>query len=58
MNRAWHERHVMPKHPTVAQRIRWHVAHHKHCACRPIPSRIAALIRRRPGDRHAPPIRG
>lgn len=45
MNRAWHERHPMPKKPTTAQRSAWHQAHAKACGCRPMPAtlRSAAL---------------
>jgi hypothetical protein len=43
-NAAWHGRHVMPKKATVEQRIAWHRAHRKHCACRPIPSKLLAQI--------------
>jgi hypothetical protein len=35
----------MPPRPTLAQRIAWHVAHAKHCACRAIPPKLAAQIR-------------
>lgn len=45
MNGAWHLRHVMPKNPTLEQRIVWHIAHAKHCACRPIPPKLQAQIR-------------
>jgi hypothetical protein len=41
LNKAWHEKHKMPKKATLEQRIRWHLAHRKHCACRPIPSKLA-----------------
>jgi hypothetical protein len=44
-NRAWHERHRMPKNPTAAQRIAWHVAHAENCTCRPIPPGVLALMR-------------
>lgn len=45
MNAEWHRRHVMPKNPTPAQRIAWHRAHAKHCGCRPIPPKLAALMK-------------
>jgi hypothetical protein len=44
INAAWHGRHVMPKNATVEQRIAWHRAHQKHCACRPIPSNLLARM--------------
>jgi hypothetical protein len=47
LNAAWHARHVMPKNPTEEQRIAWHVEHAKHCACRPIPPKLAAAMKAR-----------
>jgi len=38
LNKAWHEKHVMPENPTLAQRVKWHAAHRQHCACRPVPA--------------------
>jgi len=38
MNTKWHREHVMPKGASTAQRIAWHRAHQKQCACRPIPA--------------------
>ena len=46
MNAEWHAAHPMPEDPTVEQRIRWHRAHQKHCACRPIPPKLLALMQR------------
>jgi len=43
MNSGWHANHPMPKPATVAQRLAWHVAHLKHCGCRPMPSGLAAM---------------
>ena len=36
-------------HPgaTLAQRIRWHTRHVKHCGCRPIPDKLLAELKRR-----------
>ncbi len=45
MNKAWHERHRMPKNATLAERTRWHLAHAKHCGCRPIPRTVLAALR-------------
>jgi hypothetical protein len=45
MNKEWHLAHKMPKNPTLEQRIKWHTAHAKNCACRPIPDKIKAEIR-------------
>lgn len=40
MNKPWHDKHVMPKSATTAQRIVWHVEHQKQCGCRPIPKQL------------------
>jgi hypothetical protein len=34
INKAWHENNKMPKNPSDEQRISWHIAHAKNCACR------------------------
>ena len=34
----------MPPNANLKQRVAWHIAHAKHCACRPTPARLAALI--------------
>jgi hypothetical protein len=47
LNKAWHAKHQMPANATLEQRIRWHVAHRKHCACRPIPTKLAAAMKDR-----------
>ena len=46
VNAAWHARHPMPPRPTLEQRIAWHLAHAKHCACRPIPPKLRARVAR------------
>ena len=43
----WHRANPMPKNPTLDQRIAWHVAHARHCACRPVPPGLAAEMSRR-----------
>lgn len=40
INAKWHLANKMPKNPTLAQRIKWHKAHAKHCACRPMPEKL------------------
>jgi len=45
LNAAWHKANRMPAKATTPQRIRWHQAHAKNCACRPIPEKLLALIR-------------
>jgi hypothetical protein len=62
LNAAWHRTHPMPARPTLAQRVRWHLAHAKHCACRPIPGTVRAELRRiaktkgRPGGSAGPAL--
>lgn len=45
MNKAWHQKHRMPKNATPAQRVKWHIAHAKACACRPIPAGVKKLMK-------------
>lgn len=46
---AWHRQHPMPAHPTIEQRIAWHVEHQGYCACRPIPLTVDRAIAARSG---------
>lgn len=48
MNAKWHERHVLPKGASLEERIAWHREHQKYCACRPIPPKLIAEMRRDP----------
>jgi uncharacterized protein YdhG (YjbR/CyaY superfamily) len=43
-NAAWHASHPLPRGASLAERIRWHVAHARACACRPMPSSIRAAL--------------
>jgi hypothetical protein len=45
VNAAWHAKHAMPPRATFDQRIAWHLAHAKHCACRPMPPTLRAALR-------------
>jgi hypothetical protein len=47
LNARWHRAHRMPRNPTEAQRLAWHIAHAKACACRPMSPALRALLRRR-----------
>jgi hypothetical protein len=47
MNTEWHRRNKMPANATEQQRLAWHVEHQKHCQCRPMPKRLAALAAQR-----------
>jgi hypothetical protein len=45
INALWHAKHRMPDHPTLDQRMAWHIAHARECACRPMPPKVEAQIR-------------
>ncbi|HEX5169366.1 MAG TPA: hypothetical protein VFW11_09335 [Cyclobacteriaceae bacterium] len=47
INAAWHRQHPMPDHPTIEQRIEWHLEHKKHCACRDIPVKLREEMKKR-----------
>lgn len=47
MNKEWHQRHRMPVKATLDQRVQWHMEHAAVCDCRPVPPRVAAVIKRR-----------
>ena len=44
LNREWHRLHRMPQRATREQRIKWHVAHTRACACREVPDSIKADV--------------
>jgi hypothetical protein len=44
-NSAWHAKNRMPLHATMDERVKWHLAHAKHCGCRPIPDSVKAHLR-------------
>jgi hypothetical protein len=47
MNAEWHKKNVMPRNPSLEQRIKWHMKHSKNCGCRPMPQSVAAEIKKR-----------
>jgi len=47
INKEWHLSHLMPKNPTLDQRIEWHLAHAAHCSCREIPLKLKEEMRKR-----------
>jgi hypothetical protein len=47
MNAAWHKAHPMPPKATLDQRIEWHLGHAEECACREIPEKLFAEMKRR-----------
>jgi hypothetical protein len=40
INKEWHLKNKMPSNATFEQRVKWHLAHQKHCSCRPIPQKL------------------
>lgn len=44
INARWHEAHRLGTGSSLDERIAWHVAHAKACACRPMPASILAAI--------------
>jgi hypothetical protein len=46
INATWHKANRMPKNATLDQRIVWHREHAKHCACRPVPEKVLAEMKR------------
>jgi hypothetical protein len=44
-NRAWHEAHRMPTNAKLEERVAWHVAHAKACACRPMPASVVEALK-------------
>lgn len=45
VNKEWHGKNVMPKNPTVEQRLSWHVKHARCCGCRPMPASLKARLK-------------
>ena len=45
-NAGWHEKHPTPRPATLAQRVRWHVAHARACGCRPMPHTVVVALER------------
>jgi hypothetical protein len=33
MNVEWHSKHKLPEHPTIDQRVHWHIEHARNCPC-------------------------
>jgi hypothetical protein len=54
INASWHRTHRMPKNPSDAERVAWHREHERHCACRPVPPKLRALM----AQVAAGPVRG
>jgi hypothetical protein len=50
LNAAWHKAHPMPERASLDQRVKWHLAHAKACACRAIPGTVLRELKRRGVD--------
>lgn len=44
INKEWHLKNKMPKNPSQKERIKWHLKHAKHCACRPMSEKLKEEI--------------
>jgi hypothetical protein len=47
INATWHLRHKMPADPTLDQRVKWHMAHARHCSCSAVDEEILEELKRR-----------
>ena len=47
INAEWHRENVMPRNPSLEERIEWHIEHSEECGCRPVPAKIAFEIKKR-----------
>jgi hypothetical protein len=47
LNATWHKANRMPANASLDQRIAWHLAHAKACACRGLPASIIKELERR-----------
>jgi hypothetical protein len=45
INEQWHRANPMPPNAKINQRVEWHLAHQKNCACRPVPAKLAELMK-------------
>jgi hypothetical protein len=45
INEEWHRKNPMPKNASMEERVVWHKAHAKSCACREIPKTVAAYMK-------------
>lgn len=47
INKTWHAKHKLAMPSTLAQRVKWHEAHSKHCRCRKdLPPTIVAELKK------------
>jgi hypothetical protein len=45
INKEWHEKHKMPKNPTMEEKIKWHKEHAKNCGCRSMPASLLSKLK-------------
>ena len=46
-NREWHSTHPLPMHPSIEQRLLWHLEHARYCGCHEIPRTVREEMVRR-----------
>jgi hypothetical protein len=51
-NTDWHSKHQLPDHPTLDQRLRWHIEHARNCPCPAADSDILAELKNRYSGKH------
>ncbi|MFH1170956.1 MAG: hypothetical protein V1778_00225 [bacterium] len=44
LNTVRHYTHCLPKHPTLDERVAWHLRHTRNCQCRPLGGKILQEI--------------
>ena len=44
MNATWHKQNVLLEKAPMRERVIWHLAHQRHCGCRPIPKSVQKAI--------------
>jgi hypothetical protein len=47
INREWHSENGLPTNPTLDQRVKWHIAHARHCPCPPADGEILEELKKR-----------
>ncbi|MHB1133777.1 MAG: putative immunity protein [Chloroflexota bacterium] len=52
INTEWHARHRLSDKPTVDQRVKWHIEHARHCACRSVDGELLDELQRRYANTH------
>jgi len=57
INAKWHAANPLPRGAGDAERLGWHRAHQKHCACRPVPPSLRARIAQPPATPSPEPPR-